>query len=653
MNRSARLARLAASSALALALEAMPAREAAAAPTRAVYALVVTNNHSAELGRPELRYADDDGAKYYEAFRMLAPKENVHLLTELDADSARLFPGVQKKASSPTKAGVKAAVAQIARAAGEATRSGAQVDFYFIFAGHGDLDQGKGFLELRDGRFTSDDVEAMLKSIPSTRSHVILDSCNSFFVLNARKPGGQRLAVTAEAARSLSNRLPNVGVFLSTSAEAEVFEWSELQSGIFSHAVRSGMLGGADANGDGDVTYDELRAFVEVASEKVKNPLYRPHVFAQGPRGDGRTPLFPVQRAAGAQLELDAKRPVRLTVRDENALPWIDVHKESGAAATLRIPASWAARATVEEREVNEYGGRLLHRYTLDGAKEAEPIQLAALTPTESPAEPRGPNEMLRMLFAAPFGPRALAAYTRAAPTESAEIYGVSRQDALRMDHILFETADFSRTNRYLSSGALMTMGGFEIATTIGLLTTDLRNHTSGRVTIGATALAGALSLGGGIYGLLALSEEEKLYRDFATSLGTTSAAGLPHLIDRTEERLFKLADRARTGRLVAGSATAGVSLFFLWMFASTQLDASRETNDYALSIEYGGLATIAAASSAALFLFPTPVERFSKVWASDSGRPRLLLPPPTFSLAPLQTDKTITGAMLSMSGAF
>jgi hypothetical protein len=415
MNRSARVAHLAACSTLALALVAMPAREAAAAPDRAVFALVVTNNRSAELGRPELRYADDDGTKYYETFRMLAPEENIHLLTELDTDSARLFPAAQKKASPPMKAGVKAAAAQIARAAGEATRGGAEVDFYFIFAGHGDVDQGKGFLELRDGRFTSDDVEALLKSIPSTRSHVILDSCNSFFVLNARKPGGQRLAVTAEAARSLSDRLPNVGVFLSTSAEAEVFEWSELQSGIFSHAVRSGMLGGADANGDGDVTYDELRAFIEVASEKVKNPLYRPHVFARGPRGDGRTSLFPVQRAAGARLELDAARPVRLTVRDENALPWIDVHKERGAAATLRIPASWAARATVEEREVSEYGGRPLHRYTLDGVKEAEPIRLSALTPTEPAAEPRGPNEVLRMLFAAPFGPRALAAHARTA----------------------------------------------------------------------------------------------------------------------------------------------------------------------------------------------------------------------------------------------
>jgi hypothetical protein len=197
----------------------------------------------------------------------------------------------------------------------------------------------------------------------------------------------------------------------------------------------------------------------------------------------------------------------------------------------------------------------------------------------------------------------------------------------------------------------MLTLGGVGIATTIGLLTTDLRNDPSGRITIGMTGFAGALFLGGGIYGLLTLSEEEKLYRDFATSLGTTSAAGLPHLIGSTEERLFKLADRARTERLIAGSVSAVISLGFLGGFVKTQFDASRSPDDYPLSIAMGGLALINAINSATFFLIPRPVERFSRVWAADSGR--LTLPPPSFSLAPLQTGKTITGGMLSVSGAF
>ncbi len=163
--------------------------------------------------------------------------------------------------------------------------AGKAVELYFVFAGHGDVDRGQGFLELADGRFTADDLEALLKSIPATHAHVILDSCNSFFVLNARKPGGRRFATSEDAARSLAARLPNVGVFLSTSAASEVFEWSELEAGIFSHAVRSGLMGAADANGDGRVSYAELRAFVGIASSSLRNPSFRPQIFARGPGG--------------------------------------------------------------------------------------------------------------------------------------------------------------------------------------------------------------------------------------------------------------------------------------------------------------------------------------------------------------------------------
>ena len=156
---------------------------------------------------------------------------------------------------------------------------------YFVFAGHGDVDEGTGFIELADARFTSDDLEQWLRAIPFSRGHVILDSCNSFFMLSERKPGGRYYATPEDAARSLASRLPNVGVFLSTSAEGESFEWSELQSGVFSHVVRSGLLGAADADGDGSVSYVELAAFVATATADVKNPNMRPHVFMRGPGG--------------------------------------------------------------------------------------------------------------------------------------------------------------------------------------------------------------------------------------------------------------------------------------------------------------------------------------------------------------------------------
>ena len=156
------------------------------------FALVVTSNRSTRLSRPDLRYADDDGAKYYEMFRMLAPETNVALLTSFDTDSQKLFPGLVGKARPPTTDNVRAA----AKALGERMRAAVAlgpVDFYFVFAGHGDVDRGKGFLEFEDAPFMSDDFEALLRSIPATRSHVILDSCNAFFAIQARKPGGRAI----------------------------------------------------------------------------------------------------------------------------------------------------------------------------------------------------------------------------------------------------------------------------------------------------------------------------------------------------------------------------------------------------------------------------------------------------------------------------
>ena len=53
----------------------------------------------------------------------------------------------------------------------------------------------------------------------------------------------------------------NVGLLLSTSSARESHEWSGFESGVFSHEVRSGLYGAADADGDGRVSYAEIAAF--------------------------------------------------------------------------------------------------------------------------------------------------------------------------------------------------------------------------------------------------------------------------------------------------------------------------------------------------------------------------------------------------------
>ncbi len=131
--------------ALALVATSAPALAQERPDAPVVLALIVTNNHSAELGRPELQYADDDGAKYYELFRMVAAEPDVELLTDFDRDSVRLFPGAVAIAHEPTKANVAAAAERLATRARQAASTGRRVAFYFVFAGHGDVDRGRGF----------------------------------------------------------------------------------------------------------------------------------------------------------------------------------------------------------------------------------------------------------------------------------------------------------------------------------------------------------------------------------------------------------------------------------------------------------------------------------------------------------------------------
>jgi|HubBroStandDraft_6_1064221.scaffolds.fasta_scaffold158916_1 hypothetical protein len=636
-----------AATACTLALLPGSARADPPAPSPLVLALIVTNNHSAELGRPELQYADDDGAKYYEVFRMVSSgAADVELLTDFDRDSARLFPEPRAAAHEPTRAGVAAAVDRLAARSRQAAQAGRAVEFYFVFAGHGDVDRGRGFLEVKDGRLTSDDIEAMLRAIPSARAHVILDSCNSFFVLNPRRPGGRQLAVTEEAARSLSDRLPNVGVLLSTSAEAEVFEWSELQSGIFSHAVRSGLLGGADADGDGRVTYDEIRGFVDVVSTRIDNPLYRPKVFARGPNGRGDEPIFDLHSAQALRLELDA-REQRVTVRDVQELAWIDVHKEAGARATLRMPLRRATGASVDERDPLAPGAPVVARHPVGTHDDAAPVAVASLE--TRPPEARGPNELLAKLFAAPFGPRAFADWREQSSHEAAPVYGISTEDAERMRLLLFETADMQRLGRHAGGALLLTTGALFMTGGAWMLL-DHQLPLADPKALGYTLFGegAAMAIGGGV--ILALrGDGERLYGDYVRALANPPVDGARVVAD-TEKRFFDLSDRTRLARHVlqpVGWGLVGLAAADFVFEEATDRNATRR-------LELGvvdGCVGFAGLATAILSSVPSPIERLGDLWANDPAIQRLprAVEPPHLSVAPLRGG----GALIGVGGAF
>lgn len=582
------------------------------------FALIVSNNRSLDLGRPDLRYADDDGVKYYELFASLASEEHVVLLTEPDADTRRLFPDATAAAARPTRDNVLAAATRLAAEIRATREAGRDAEFYFVFAGHGDVDRGQGFLELADGPFRASDVEALLAQIPYDRAHIILDSCNSFFVINPRKPGGRRFATPRDAAASAAKRLPNVGVFLSTSAEAEAFEWSALQSGIFSHAVRSGLSGAADANGDGRITYRELEAFVHVAAQTVRNPLYRPKVYARGPDGAAQTAIVDLSTRRSKTLEIDDMRAMRITIRDADQLPWVDTHKEEGVALTLVLPERIAATATVDEHTARD---------------------------PQAPVA-RGPDDLFRGLFASPFGPRALAAYEASIRDAPPPVYGIAREDAVRMELLLSHTAGVDRQAKLLVGGAVL--GGGLITALAGLYVrghpADIRPLTSARdaqvIGWGLVGVGAAAAVYGGIL-MLRESMGERIYAQFRQDL--ESAREPVQVVARTELLLNDIRERERVWRRRlerlgwTGAALSVAGIVGTECFAP---EGNKTLGRVGFSVGFAASVVGALAIRSNI----TPVERMVEIWRGDPGIQRL----PRIAIQP-----TSGGALVGLEGSF
>lgn len=623
--------------ALAIVFGIVPATTAQAENGRSAFAVVIGNNHSLGARRPDLHYADDDAAKYYEIMQTIAP-ERVTLLADFDADTARLFASTRAQARPPTRATLLNLQAELAEQLRAVAASGKATDLYFVFAGHGDIDEGTGFIELADGRFTANDLEAFLRAAHADRAHVILDSCNSFFMLGARRPGGRYYATPEDAVRALSARLPNVGVFLSTSAEGDAFEWSEIQSGVFSHVVRSGLLGAADANSDGFVDYLELAGFVATATAEVANPNLRPHVFARGPGGHDDVPIVSLGgRDATRKLSLAEPNGARVRLLNRDAVPLFDTHTEAGAVVSLAVPNGWADGAEIERgtRETIEH-------LTLP----AEPVELALNTLPVAAARgnARGPDQIFQKLFMRPFGPKALAVYAAQLKAAKPEVFGVSRENSERMNLLLDQISSAERGQRLLSGSLSLGLTAFYglYAASTYAFRDDLEglSRDGADLTAGVMAGVGALWLGYGIYTLLTPWTGERLYLDYRAELSKGDYAAAFALANDRLRDVAASEARARwisgigAGVLIAGSGVA-------WGIAEHEADTVTGRLN---ARTFGGLGVLLGLSMLGRLLFvQSPIERLVTIWQRDAGR--LQLQP---ELQPLPG-----GAAISVSGRF
>jgi hypothetical protein len=298
-------------------------------------AVVVGSGVSPSGGRP-LRYADDDAVASVETFALLGVK--AFLLVDPDDETAELHPPAALAARrAVTRPALEGALDQAFAALSEAHRAGRRTRFYFVFAGHGDLAGGRPFLQLGPHRIFRDDLALLLRRSPADDNHVIIDACQASLFVSARGPGGARAAITPGFSRTADAAWPrHTGLLTARSAGGLTHEWTEFQAGIFSHEIRSGLLGGADVDGNGLVTYRELGAFVRRANEAIVNRKYRPEVITLAPEGNldavvAELPDGPLLLDLGANVG-------RAFVETQRGVRLLDVHPDRGLPIRVRLP---------------------------------------------------------------------------------------------------------------------------------------------------------------------------------------------------------------------------------------------------------------------------------------------------------------------------
>jgi hypothetical protein len=359
-------------------------------------AIVVGSNQSPSSNLENLRYGDDDAVQNARTFALLGAQTT--LLVSPDAETRELNPTIHPQAAA-TREALRKAFDDARATLAAAHAAGRKTELYFLFAGHGDMADGRAFLQVDDGRVYREDLAELLRAAGADENHVLVDACYAASFVSDRGPGGARENLPAGFSHTQVAWPKRTGFLTARSAGGgQTHEWAEYQSGVFSHELRSGLMGAADVNVDGKVTYREIAAFVRRANEAIPNRRYRPEVSTMPPGGDLDAALASLP-AGPLVLEMDTPTAGRSYVETETGVRLVDLHVGAGTPIKLRLPTDMG---NLFVEQVTGPSTAPTREYRLPA--QAGHVMLSALTPEPTPVRARGAgHEAFLHLFARPF----------------------------------------------------------------------------------------------------------------------------------------------------------------------------------------------------------------------------------------------------------